>query len=193
MSLSRVRAWRGRGGACRGRSAARPRENEAKRRRGALRCAVAGADAPPPASCARVPQQGVGKSSLVTAVATKSFPDGDVPETLPLTVLDADELPDHVPVHIVDCGAAAEREALRGEVRMRGQSVMVGFWERRGGCDAVLGRPPLFRGPDSSQATGSPAWRTKAMRPLSVSSAPPFSCSCSHALVALSHRCAVPM
>eukprot|EP00793_Prasinoderma_coloniale_P007002 PRCOL_00001834-RA len=64
-----------------------------------------------------VGDKGVGKTSLVAAVATKSFPEGEVPSTQPLTVLAADELPDNVPVHITDSDAPADHAALRDEVR----------------------------------------------------------------------------
>lgn len=56
--------------------------------RKSLRVAVAG-------------DKGTGKSSLISAVASETFPD-NVPRVLPPTTLPADAYPDYIPITIID-------------------------------------------------------------------------------------------
>lgn len=53
---------------------------------------------------------GTGKSSLIVAVATESFPD-NVPHVMPPTRLPADYFPDRVPITIIDTSASPENRA----------------------------------------------------------------------------------
>ncbi len=55
--------------------------------------------------------QGTGKSSLIVAVATESFPE-KVPPVLPPTRLPRDFYPDRVPLTIVDTSSRSVRFAL---------------------------------------------------------------------------------
>ena len=51
--------------------------------------------------------EGVGKTSLITAAATESFPDSP-PPVLPVTKLPPDSTPEGVPVQISDTSSRAE-------------------------------------------------------------------------------------
>ncbi len=66
----------------------------------------------PPVRVCVIGDEGVGKTSLITAAATESFPDSP-PPTLPTTKLPPDSTPEGVPVQIFDtCSRPEERPAL---------------------------------------------------------------------------------
>ncbi|XP_073009017.1 mitochondrial Rho GTPase 1-like [Typha latifolia] len=54
--------------------------------------------------------QGTGKSSLIAAAATESFPDS-VPKVMPPTRLPADYFPERVPITIIDTSSSPENKA----------------------------------------------------------------------------------
>jgi len=70
-----------------------------------------------------VGDDGVGKSSLITAVATENAPDR-VPPVLPQTILAADQLPDKVPLLMYDTGNG-ESDRAKMELEIKRADVIV--------------------------------------------------------------------
>ncbi|PNX89458.1 mitochondrial rho GTPase 1-like protein [Trifolium pratense] len=58
--------------------------------------------------------RGTGKSSLIAAIASDSFPDSVLP-VLPPTILPADFFPDYVPLTIIDTSSSLEKKNKRNE------------------------------------------------------------------------------
>ena len=77
----------------------------------------------PPVRVCVIGDEGVGKTSLITAAATESFPDSP-PPTLPTTKLPPDSTPEGVPVQIFDtCSRPEERPALEVSGSLRPASL----------------------------------------------------------------------
>ncbi|CAN4091538.1 unnamed protein product [Withania somnifera] len=67
-----------------------------------------------------------GKSSLITAAATETFPE-DVPPVLPPTRLPADLYPDNVPVTIIDTSSSLESRGKVAEELKRADAVVLTY------------------------------------------------------------------
>ncbi|KEH23750.1 putative small GTPase superfamily, EF-hand domain pair [Medicago truncatula] len=67
--------------------------------------------------------RGTGKSSLIAAIASESFPDTVLP-VLPPTLLPADYFPDHVPITVIDTSSSLEKQNKRNE-ELKGADVVV--------------------------------------------------------------------
>ncbi|XP_061341366.1 mitochondrial Rho GTPase 2-like [Gastrolobium bilobum] len=70
-----------------------------------------------------VGDRGTGKSSLINAMASESFPDA-VPPVLPPTFLPADLYPDNVPLSVIDTSSSLEKQSKRNE-ELKGADVVV--------------------------------------------------------------------
>ncbi|KAF3436305.1 hypothetical protein FNV43_RR23397 [Rhamnella rubrinervis] len=70
--------------------------------------------------------RGTGKSSLIAAAATDSFPDNVAP-VLPTTRLPADFFPDLVPVTIIDTSSSLESRSKRNEELKRADAVVLTY------------------------------------------------------------------
>ncbi len=71
---------------------------------------------------------GVGKTSLITAAATETFPDHP-PPVLPPARLPAETTPEGVPLVITDTSSRPEdRQALEAACQQVGPTIAVGAW-----------------------------------------------------------------
>lgn len=70
--------------------------------------------------------RGTGKSSLIAAAATESFPD-NVPPVLPPTRLPADYYPDGVPVTIIDTSSSLQNKGRVAEELQRSDAVVLTY------------------------------------------------------------------
>nr|GMD17140.1 mitochondrial Rho GTPase 1-like [Ipomoea batatas]GMD18587.1 mitochondrial Rho GTPase 1-like [Ipomoea batatas]GME21743.1 mitochondrial Rho GTPase 1-like [Ipomoea batatas] len=87
-----------------------------------------------------VGDRATGKSSLIAAAASESFPE-DLPPVLPPTRLPADLYPENVPVTIIDTSSSLESRGKLAEELKRADSVVLTY-----ACDqpATLNRLSTF-------------------------------------------------